>query len=972
MPDDRPVAPEPALRARLADLKALAAEDPMVNPIRRLGMELDRALDGGAMDLHALEGVVQDLTLEAFAGRARRLRAYLGDTDPARNDQRLRALIEGLAGPAEDPVPFARFRACLERAAFGIVFTAHPTFGLNRELRAILSRLAAGYGPDGRPLTPEEESALLIQAGAEPHRPDARIDLAREHAQAEEAIAAAQTALDRALDVALEVARERYPDDWTQLRPTPITLASWVGYDLDGRTDIGWADTLEKRMAVRAAQLRRYIAEVQALIARARAAEEHEETRRTLDLLESRLALSVKIAEEEAAAFRIDGSDRDAVRALGRTLADNDSLRLSDMGEIAALIGAAIADGRDTALVQRLVRLRAGVANLGLATAHTHVRLNATQIHNAVRRLAGLTGEPDEPARRRGYLARLSALLDEVEPARINLGSLMGERTTARRLMMAISVMLTHADAGQPVRFLIAECDTPFTVLAALYLARQFAVADRIDISPLFETPEALERGSAVIEELLDNPHYLDYVRARGRLAIQTGFSDAGRFLGQTAAAMAVERLHMKLARLVADRKLGDVEIVIFDTHGESIGRGAHPGGMADRLNYLASPAARALYDAHGLRVKHEISFQGGDGYTLFGTPELAYAVIARILEHSLGETRAAPDPFYTDTANALEFFLAIAGFNRRIMRDRDYGALIGAFGTHLLYPTGSRKPKRQHEIAHGIDRNHPSQMRAIPHNAVLHQMGWLANSLGGLGEAIASDRDWFSGAVAKSDRLRRVTRLAAHARDLGRLRALDAYCEVFDPSFWLKRAMAPVERHRTDELRRVAQMLERDDTHTRMRRIVRMLTQDAIDLDDGLALAAKEGGIVFDPALPDDQADALELLHAIRLGLILRVFEMAMRVPPISLRHDVTLEEMVAKLFELDVEGAVRILKEAFPADPEPLDLEDFGEPATYRGDTDRDYREEHRLLFEPLLDIYDLIRRISVAISHLVGAHG
>lgn len=970
MPDH--LATEPDLRRRLRDLKALAAEDPMVNPIRRLGMELDRALDAGESDLAGLEALIQDLTVEAFAGRARRLKAYLVDTDPRANDARLRALFERLAGPPDAPAPFEAFRAKLERAGFGIVFTAHPTFGLKRALRQILSRLAAGVGPEGRPLEPEQEAALLERAKAEPHGPDERIDLAREHAQAEEAIAAAQGALDRAIDIALDVARERYPDDWTALTPRPVTLASWVGYDLDGRTDIGWADTLEKRMAVRAAQLRRYIADVQALISRARAEDEADGVGQTLALLESKLALSVKIAEEEAAAFRIDGSDRDAVRALGKTLADNDSLRLTDMGEIAALIGTAIEAARDPALIKRLVRLRASVANLGLATAHTHVRLNATQVHNAVRRLTGLTGEPDEAARRRGYLARLSALLAEVEPARINLGSLMGERTTARRLMMAISVMLTHADATQPIRFLIAECDTPFTVLAALYLARQFDVAERIDISPLFETPEALERGSTVIEALLDNPHYVDYVRTRGRLAIQTGFSDAGRFLGQAAAAMAVERLHMKLARLLAERGLEELEVVIFDTHGESIGRGAHPGGMAERLAYLASPAARELYEELGLTVKHEVSFQGGDGYTLFGTPELAYAVVARILEHSLGDTRAAPDPFYTDTDNALEFFLAVAGFNRRIMQDRDYGALIGAFGTNLLYPTGSRKAKRQHETAHGIDRNHPSQMRAIPHNAVLHQMGWLANSLGGLGEAIARDRDWFAAALPKSDRLGRIMRLASHARDLGRLTALDAYCETFDPSYWLKRAMAQRERHRTDELRRVALMLENDETHARMRRIVRMLTQDAIDLKDGLALAAKEAGIAFDPALEPELAEALELLHAIRLALILRVFEMAMRVPPISLRHDVTLEEMVARLFELDVEGAVRILKEAFPADPEPLDLEDFGEPATYRGESDRDYREEHRLLFEPLSDIYDLIRRISVAISHLVGAHG
>ena len=101
---------------------------------------------------------------------------------------------------------------------------------------------------------------------------------------------------------------------------------------------------------------------------------------------------------------------------------------------------------------------------------------------------------------------------------------------------MTVTQMLKHLDGSEPIRFLIAECETPFTLLTALYFARLFGVEDRIDISPLFETRTALERGAEIIAGALAVPAYRDYLRGRGRICIQTGFSDAGRYMGQTAA----------------------------------------------------------------------------------------------------------------------------------------------------------------------------------------------------------------------------------------------------------------------------------------------------------------------------------------------------------------------------------------------------------------------------------------------------
>ena len=59
--------------------------------------------------------------------------------------------------------------------------------------------------------------------------------------------------------------------------------------------------------------------------------------------------------------------------------------------------------------------------------------------------------------------------------------------------------------------------------------------------------------------------------------------------------------------------------------------------------------------------------------------------------------------------------------------------------------PPGSRPARRQHDTWSGhINLEHPSQLRAIPHNAILQQLGFLANVIGGVGQAVTKDPERF------------------------------------------------------------------------------------------------------------------------------------------------------------------------------------------------------------------------------------
>ena len=142
---------------------------------------------------------------------------------------------------------------------------------------------------------------MVDLACREEHSPDRGLDLLREHELSLEAIGNAQVALRRANAILLDVAKSAYPDRWTELTPRLITLATWVGYDLDGRSDIRWTDTLFKRLKIQRNQLAHYLETVRSI--RSDAGGKARDLRETLDLMESRIALAINQVTDELSVF---------------------------------------------------------------------------------------------------------------------------------------------------------------------------------------------------------------------------------------------------------------------------------------------------------------------------------------------------------------------------------------------------------------------------------------------------------------------------------------------------------------------------------------------------------------------------------------------------------------------------------------------------------------------------------------------
>ena len=907
------------------------AEDPFGDPVLSIALGITRRMDDGGLTEEALGALIRHLRDQAFADRAKRIADYVGGTDREANEAVLVRLARHLhrPDPADSPVRWAEYRGQVERTRFAAVFTAHPTFALPPEVNRALAEAASG-GEPARSFASHRPGPVTLQA---------------EFDQAVAAIGNGRDAIDRLNAAMLVVAKGAWPDRWTELVPRPVILSSWVGYDTDGRTDIGWWHTVRLRLAMKQLQLQRLQAQFEAVPGG--------------EALVARAARALEAVAAQIAACP-DREEPQRVARFAHVLVDRREEALVSPEPLLALLGEAIAradDAVDEAAKLALCVARAGLVSHGLSLAHTHTRLNAAQIHNVVRQRLGIADPPEEPSHRRALLAAINAALDKVEPVAVDFGSLITERASAARLMMTVAQIVKHIDGAAPVRFLVAETESGYTLLAALWLARLFGIERHVEISPLFETAEALEHGATVLEEALRSPHYRAYLRQTGRLALQFGYSDSGRYVGQLAASYLIERLRLKIADTLARFGVSGVEVVLFDTHGESVGRGGHPGSLNDRLKYLSPTASRQAMNKAGLAVREEAAFQGGDGYLLFGTPALALATIARIAEHTF-HPAAGPieDPIYADPDFVADFFATVQAGMELLVEDSGYAALLGAFGPALIDPTGSRPSARQSDgVATRI--GHPRELRAIPNNAILQQIGWCANTLQGLGAAAARHPETFAEMRVASRRFRRAIDLASHALAHSDLDVLRAVTSTLDPRSWLDRAANTRRPGRRAALVAVARSLERLDVWAAVQSMFRRIQSDHL----ALRVAWPDA-----PRMPAREV----LLHAARLALIQRIWLLATEIPDFSPRHNVTRAMLDAAFLRLDIERSLALLTEIFPASPDPAVEADYAEPRAPRAT--EAYRREHDEIFDPIRRLFALMREIATAVTHEVGAFG
>lgn len=919
-----------ALRAGAARI----VEDPQTNSVFDLARATFLALEGSDQELDSIEALIDEVHADVADQRARALREQHFDCDVEAAWEHVQQQLESFADKE-----WSDFRDALETPNGGIVFTGHPTFALPEAARAAMAAHAE------KP-TAKTRGILATHLARDNRDWSAEITLASEHAEVQSVLENAAIAMTSYARRVYAFAQERFPETWRDLRLSLPTIASWVGYDLDGRTDIDWWQSVALRLSEKTMQLRRYAARIDALGLGDRGAK-----------LANQLRKAAAVSESEAELFQQDLSEQDALVEAVRRITSEDADRIVDAAVITSEIEALLEDRPDDLCLELLV-LRAEVEALQLGTARVHLRVNATQVRAVINRDLGLETEDRELGR--VALQRLSekAAIEDAQSA--TFADLFLEQSTARRQILMSALWLKHIDAGSPIRFLIAEAENPATVMGTLYLARQFGIEDRLDISPLFETPEALETGGRFIERLLREPSFRDYLKKRGYLSIQLGFSDAGRFIGQIAADMAIERIHNLIARALAnvDPSLG---LLIFNTHGESMGRGAWPGSFTQRFDHVLTSWTRTQARQRNLKLRHEVSFQGGDGFLHFASPTLAETAYNAYCAHLLSEPGdCATDPFYTETGFTWDTYRALRAWHERLFDNPDYANLLSDFATNFLVRAGSRQRRRS-----GGPKG-PRSLRAISHNATLQQLGVPVNTAAGLGSAVRRETERLVSLLNRSPRMRGLLELALKARISTSVPALRAYAQVYDPSFWVA-VSRTAETDDAINYRRVYYRLADSDTSPSIRRIADRFSIDLMRFDRLLV------ELTIAPSAEERHEGRLDLhvLHALRQAMMMHALALAGRLPSLSRRHDTGPVDLLGLILEMRIGEAADLLANAFPRSTlakETL-LELGGTP---NEEFARGYDAIHRELVEPLRRIDGLMHKTTLAIGNVYKAYG
>ncbi len=561
------------------------------------------ALDGALGDataaiaddlVRAFSAWFQLVNLAEQVHRIRRRLAYEADESapvPGSVHETLQRLRDAGVGPTQVMEALSRIR--LEP-----VFTAHPTEAVRRTLldkekhiaRKLVERIESS-------LTPTEErrhrAAIRLQVSAgwqTAEYASVRPSVAQER---EHVLFYLGDVLYRVLPACYEslsrALRRVWPEhDWREL-PLLIAFGSWVGGDMDGNPGVG-ADTVrDSLLSHRALVVARYLDELQDLaqqlsqsLSRVTVAagvlKRLEEYRSRLPSATAAIALRHREMPYRCLALLIAARLRDTLADGPAAYAHPDEL-LADLD----LIGDSLErhGGRHAGL-HLVARMRWRVRTFGFHFAALDVRQHAG-VHRAA--LATLLGDPDWAGRPAGERTQR---LREVLAAQVAVVASTDDANLSRTLDVFRALDWARGRFGTQALglFIVSMSEDADDVLSVLALAEAAGMQPpALDVAPLFETVDDLERAPLVMARLLADPHYRAHLSTRSnRQTVMLGYSDSNKDGGLASARWALQRAQSALSAIA--REAG-IALDYFHGRGGTVSRG---GGKTERA-IRAAPA---------------------------------------------------------------------------------------------------------------------------------------------------------------------------------------------------------------------------------------------------------------------------------------------------------------------------------------------------------------------------------------------
>lgn len=289
----------------------------------------------------------------------------------------------------------------------------------------------------------------------------------------------------------------------------------------------------------------------------------------------------------------------------------------------------------DLAINGSLAELTMQVKTFGLSMAALDIRQHSSVFEHTIDELlrhAGVSGNYaqmteekriallSEELKNPRPLIRIDAELSETSQDTIDIFHTIRKTTRVdAQAIGSVIVSMTH-DVSDLLEVLVLAKE------AGLWTMQRGKVHTKIDVVPLFETIEDLQRSHLLMSELYENPVYRMHLEARGRFQeIMLGYSDSNKDGGYW---MANWALHVAQENLSRTCRNFNVDFRLFHGRGGSVGRG---GGRANQAMLALPPVC------HSGRVR--FTEQGEVISFRYAHPQVAHRHIEQIVNAMIRAT---------------------------------------------------------------------------------------------------------------------------------------------------------------------------------------------------------------------------------------------------------------------------------------------------------------------------------------------
>jgi phosphoenolpyruvate carboxylase len=221
--------------------------------------------------------------------------------------------------------------------------------------------------------------------------------------------------------------------------------------------------------------------------------------------------------------------------------------------------------------------------------------------------------------------------------------------------------------------FILSMARGASDVLAVQFLARRSGLlevdwegrcaANRLGVTPLFETIEDLEKAPEVLRKLLEDPFYRSSLEARGDLQeIMLGYSDSGKDAGYITSNWALYKAQGALHAVAQEH---GVKLRLFHGRGGTVGRGGGPSYDAIRAQPPGTVGGRIRITEQGEVISFKYSMPGLARRNLD-------TVLAAVLEASAEEEAREPKDEWVEALEQLSTS-SYETYRELVYEDKDF-----------------------------------------------------------------------------------------------------------------------------------------------------------------------------------------------------------------------------------------------------------------------------------------------------------